>query len=269
MSFQAPIGSPEEIAAGDIWPGRWTDATPYLTQYSLGYHTGADLNLNYPYWDADMHSAVFAVGPGKVVYAQLYSTKVWGNIIVIDHGIVDGLPLVTRYGHIENILVTVGQQVQKGEHIANVGNGEGLFPYHLHFDVSTTDALLTKAWHWPGSDLALTKANYVDPKEWLQAHRQADAVADGVIHQAPPPPNTQDVYISASVGLKVRQDHSTTSTSITVLTRGTRVTINRQERVNQESYTWGHLVGGTNSGNWIALGKADQSEAYVSNNPVT
>jgi murein DD-endopeptidase MepM/ murein hydrolase activator NlpD len=267
MLFQAPIGSPEEIASGEIWPGRWTDATPYLTSYSLGYHTGADLNLNYPNWDADMHSAVFSAGPGKVTYAQLYSTKVWGNIIVIDHGIVDGLPLMTRYGHIEKIRVAVGQVVQKGEQIANVGNGEGLFPYHLHFDVSTTDVLLTKAWHWPGSDLALVKANYVDPKEWLLAHVKGESGGIGI--QPPPPPNTQDVYISATIGLKVRQNHSTTSTSMTVLTRGTKVTINREERVNQESYTWGHIQGGTYSGYWIALGKADQSQSYVSNNPPT
>lgn len=263
MSFQAPIGSPEEIASGNIWPGQWMDATPYLTSYSLGYHTGADLNLNYPYWDADMHSKVFAIGPGKVAYAQLYSTKVWGKIIVIDHGIVDGLPLMTRYGHIENIQVAVGDVVQKGQQIANVGNGEGLFPYHLHFDISTTNVLLTKAWDWPGSDLDTVKANYVDPKAWLLAHVQAG----GVIQPPPPPPNTQDVYISATAGLRVRQDHNTTSAPMTVLPYGTRVTIDRQERVNQEGYTWGHIRSGTYNGNWIALGKSDQSEAYVSNNP--
>jgi len=182
---------------------------------------------------------------------------------VIDHGIVDGLPLVTRYGHIENIQVGVGQEVAKGELIANVGNGEGLFPYHLHFDISRTDILLTKAWHWPGSDLELVKTHYVDPKEWLLAHRQVG----GGIQPPPPPPNTQDVYISATLGLKVRQDHNTTSETKTILTRGTRVPINREERVNQETYTWGHIQGGPYSGCWIALGKADQSVMYVSNTP--
>ena len=97
MSFQAPIGSPEEIATGRIWPGRWVDATPYLTHYSYGYHTGADLNLNYPVWDADQHSDVYAMGEGKVTYAKLFSTQYWGNIIVIDHGTVDGMPLFSRY----------------------------------------------------------------------------------------------------------------------------------------------------------------------------
>ena len=53
MLFQAPMGSAEEIASGEIWPGKWMDATPYLTSYALGFHTGADLNLNYPDWDGD------------------------------------------------------------------------------------------------------------------------------------------------------------------------------------------------------------------------
>ena len=111
MSFTAPIGSDEERKSGIIWPGKWFDVTPYLTHYAYGYHTGADLNLNYPHWDGDAHSAVYAMGDGVVTYAQLYSRKVWGNLIIIDHGIVDGKPLFSRYAHVENIQVAAGQSV--------------------------------------------------------------------------------------------------------------------------------------------------------------
>jgi hypothetical protein len=36
MPFSAPIGTEEERASGKIWPGRWHDANPYLSHYSLG-----------------------------------------------------------------------------------------------------------------------------------------------------------------------------------------------------------------------------------------
>jgi murein DD-endopeptidase MepM/ murein hydrolase activator NlpD len=259
MPFQSPVGSEEEIASGAIWPGRWFDATPYLTRYSLGYHTGADLNLNYPHWDLDRHSKVFAIGPGTVTYAQLYSRQYWGNIVVIDHGMVDGLPLVSRYGHVENIRVAAGAQVQKGAHIANVGNGEGLFPYHLHFDISRTDELLQRPGHWPGSNIQLVRAHYVDPKEWLQAH------AEGAIPFQPPP--TQVMYIIATIGLRVRQDHSRSSRQVGSLPYGARVTIDRDERETQDGYIWGHLYGGNFHEDWIALGSEDQTEVFVSPNP--
>jgi hypothetical protein len=47
--FDAPIGSPQERAGAQVWPGAWFDATPYGTHYDAtgrpAIHTGADLNL--------------------------------------------------------------------------------------------------------------------------------------------------------------------------------------------------------------------------------
>ncbi len=168
--YTSPIGSLEERKTNQVWPGQWFDATGYDTKYSLGYHTGADLNLNSPHWNQDAHSGVYSIGRGVVAYAQVYSKKVWGAIIIIDHGIVDGKPLFSRYGHVENIIVEVGQKVKTGEQIASVGNGEGLFSYHLHFDISTTDILKEKPSHWPGHTRSLVHLHYVDPQKWLKDH---------------------------------------------------------------------------------------------------
>ena len=49
----APIGTAEERANTQVWPGDWFDASPYGKLYLLGtprqaYHTGADLNCNKP-----------------------------------------------------------------------------------------------------------------------------------------------------------------------------------------------------------------------------
>ena len=256
MSFKAPIGSDEERETGNIWPGRWIDATGFLTPYAQGYHTGADLNLNFPYWNADAHSNVYAIGEGQVTYAQLYSTQKWGKIIIIDHGTVDGNPLFSRYAHVENINVSVGQSVSAGDPIAAVGNGEGLFPYHLHFDISLTEILRTKPSHWPGSIRGSVLEHYVDPKDWLQAH-----IAGGII------PTAQVWYVIATLGLRVRKDHSTSAIQVGSLPFGSRVSIADAERVDQDSFTWGRISGGTYNGDWMAMGKSDQSQTYVSRNP--
>ncbi len=168
--YTSPIGSLEERQTGQVWPGEWVDATGYDKKYSLGYHTGADLNLNKPTWNLDAHSGIYAIGKGVVTYAQVYSKKVWGAIIIIDHGIIDGKPLFSRYAHVEDIMVEVGQKVKTGEQIASVGNGEGLFSYHLHFDISETEILKDWPSHWPGRNQALVHEHYVDPMEWLRDH---------------------------------------------------------------------------------------------------
>jgi len=261
MNFQSPVGSPEEIESGAIWPGRWYDANPYLSHYTLGYHTGADLNLNYPHWDADRHMNVFAMGKGRVTYAQLYSRQYWGNIIVIDHGMLENAPLFSRYGHVENLQVSEGDEVEAGQYIADVGNGEGLFPYHLHFDISRSSILADRPSHWPGSSIQLVRAHYVDPKLWLQNHLE-----EGIQPIISRPVNTRVVYVIATVGLRVREDHGTTSRQVGSFVYGTRVTIEEQT-VNSGPYTWGHINSGAHNGDWMALGRIDMSEMYVSPDP--
>src|SRR5688572_24841405 len=158
MLFKGPIGTEEERISGEIWPKGWVDATGFLNSrcrtYAHGIHTGADLNRNVSGgWDSDAHALVYVIGDGIVTYAQRWHNhKYWGNIIVIDHGMVDGKPLFSRYAHVENInfdLVKVNQPIYMGDPIAQVGNGFGLFDYHLHFDISVTDILRKEPNHWP------------------------------------------------------------------------------------------------------------------------
>ncbi len=260
MMYSVPIGSESERASGKVWPGRWFDATGYDQLYELGYHTGADLNLNYPHWNADAHSDVYAIGNGRVTYADIYSTQYWGGIIVIDHGIVDQKPLFSRYGHVENIRVSVDQQVGVGDPIAKVGNGEGLFSYHLHFDISQTDRLRHMPGDWPGHSRARVHTDYVNPQEWLQVHIIGDN--DGVVI-----PPVRDWYVVATLGLRVRENHSTSAIQVGSLVFGSKISIEETTTVDQDSYTWGHISGGMYNGDWVAMGTSDQSVSFLSRYP--
>lgn len=72
---------------------------------------------------------VIAVASGVVTWAG--SRYGYGNLVEINHG----SGYVTRYGHNKAILVKVGQTVEKGEHIAEVGStGRSTGP-HVHYEV--------------------------------------------------------------------------------------------------------------------------------------
>ncbi len=97
----------------------------------------------------------------------------WGNVIVIQHDpfISTSEAVISRYGHIENMQVNVGDRVVRGQHIANVGNSFGRFTYHLHFDISPTRTLLTRPWDWPGLNKKRLEADYVSPYYFIESHR--------------------------------------------------------------------------------------------------
>ncbi|HLU09742.1 MAG TPA: M23 family metallopeptidase, partial [Oceanobacillus sp.] len=171
--YDPPIGTVAERRSAQVWPGKWLDASPFGRLYFVGtpseaYHTGADLNLPS---DADAHTPVYSAASGVVVFAARLPT--WGNVIIIRHDPLpnSGMVMYGRYAHVEDMIVTVGQRVTRGQQIAKVGNAFGRWAYHLHFDLSPTNVLELDPGHWPKKDRDALFRNYVDPREFILANR--------------------------------------------------------------------------------------------------
>lgn len=85
-------------------------------------HTGIDIA-------APEGSAVYATADGKVVFAGLHETL--GQTVAIDHYGV----FLTRYSHNATLLVSVEDEVRKGQPVALVGNSGHSSGPHLHYEV--------------------------------------------------------------------------------------------------------------------------------------
>ena len=103
-------------------------------------HTGLDFR-------ADTGDAVHVTAPGTVISAGRQGG--YGLCVDVDHG--GGV--VTRYGHLSSIGVSLGDRVKTGTVIARAGNtGRSTAP-HLHYETRVA-------------------GEAVDPRDWLDAGRE-------------------------------------------------------------------------------------------------
>jgi murein DD-endopeptidase MepM/ murein hydrolase activator NlpD len=110
--------------SGPIRSGYGRRRDPFTGQSES--HFGLDIGALYG-------TAVRTPANGRVLYAQRRSA--YGNLIVVDHG--NGI--TTRFGHLSQFAVDVGDQLVKGDLIGYVGStGRSTGP-HLHYEVRLND----------------------------------------------------------------------------------------------------------------------------------
>jgi len=86
------------------------------------FHAGMDISAPYG-------TRVEAAAEGMVFYGG--PDQGYGNEVLIDHG----YGIKTKYGHLTDIYVVVGQEVKRGQVIGTVGmSGKATGP-HLHYEV--------------------------------------------------------------------------------------------------------------------------------------
>ncbi len=109
------------------WPVTGTITSPFGYRPNpfgggMEFHQGLDIA-------APTGTTVTAAAGGTIISAGWYGG--YGNYILIDHG--GGM--ATGYGHLSQIFVSAGQQVQKGQAIGAVGSTGMSTGPHLHFEV--------------------------------------------------------------------------------------------------------------------------------------
>jgi murein DD-endopeptidase MepM/ murein hydrolase activator NlpD len=130
-----------------------------------GYHSGVDLN-GIGGENTDLGEAVSAAARGTVVYCGTPSDG-WGKVVVIAHRIPgDDRVYQTLYAHLQDVAVTHGDRVSRGQKIGTIGTAEGAYLAHLHFEVidsCVVEAGVT-AYHPSGT------MNRINPYEFINAH---------------------------------------------------------------------------------------------------
>ena len=95
----------------------------FYGEYVLDFHTGIDLA-------APGGETIVASNSGRVITAS-YDPDGYGNYLVIKHG----ARYTTLYGHCQELLVSVGDDVQQGDAIALVGSTGWSSGNHVHFEI--------------------------------------------------------------------------------------------------------------------------------------
>ncbi len=168
---------------------------------AVGYHKARGMKPNGHLgddWDGDrgggtdLGDPVYAAGSGVVVLADNMHMG-WGNVVMIRHCFrepqeggairtVDSL-----YGHVDTMLVQVGQTVTRGQQIATIGTAFGLYEAHLHFEVRKNINIGMYR-----SQFARDFTNYYDPTEFVTTHRQLPTGFNATlaVHTFVPTPKT-------------------------------------------------------------------------------
>jgi murein DD-endopeptidase MepM/ murein hydrolase activator NlpD len=89
-------------------------------------HTGLDIATN-------PGTAIESTADGIVIFAGF--TGGYGNVVVVDHG----YGITTRYGHMQQVEVAVGQHVNRGSVVGTVGSTGRSTGSHCHYEVRLHD----------------------------------------------------------------------------------------------------------------------------------
>ncbi len=112
---------------GYTWPAQGVLTSGYGYRWGR-LHGGIDIA-------APIGTPVIAAASGEVITAEWHSGG-YGNLVKIRH--LDDS--VTLYAHNNRILVNLGQRVNKGEQIAEIGNTGYSTGPHLHFEIHPKDS---------------------------------------------------------------------------------------------------------------------------------
>jgi murein DD-endopeptidase MepM/ murein hydrolase activator NlpD len=174
--FDFPIGSEHGALAYNAQP------------FTENRHLGDDLN-GIGGENSDLGDPVYAVADGQVLFAEEAGPG-WGKVIIVLHAYEENRErkyVQSYYGHVETILVRPRQNVRRGEQIATIGNADGKYWAHLHFEMRE---FLTP---FIGPGYRQDTRGWINPTEFIASHRGApeDDVGRAALTLSPTPSPTR------------------------------------------------------------------------------
>ena len=121
--------------------------------------------------DAALGGPVYSVADGWVSVAQDFENA-WGKVIFICYRMPGGRwpPFVeVMYAQLNSMDVQPGQFVKRGQRIGTVGNANGTYQAHLHWEVRQTVGMGV------GPGFQAGASGWLGPSEFVSAHRGARA----------------------------------------------------------------------------------------------
>ncbi|MDX1960554.1 MAG: M23 family metallopeptidase [Leptospiraceae bacterium] len=147
--FDFPVGKPD--ASG------YSDAQPF----TMNNHLGED-------WikagRKEMGVPIYASSNGIVSFADDIAGG-WGSIVRIIHITPSKILYETVYAHLQKIRVNVGDKVKKGDIIGTMGDANGVYWVHLHFEIRNKINLPIGPGYSSNTD------GYLDPKKFINKNR--------------------------------------------------------------------------------------------------
>ena len=114
-----------------IWPARGDVSSPFGLRWGgSDFHPGMDIANDYG-------TPIVATADGTVTTAG-WNSGGYGNMVDIDHG--NGI--TTRYGHAQQVVVSAGQYVHKGQIIAYMGSTGFSTGPHVHYEIHVNGQLV-------------------------------------------------------------------------------------------------------------------------------
>lgn len=162
------------VSEGFDFPVGKPNAKGYYNAQKFGkkYHLGEDWNGTGG-GNSDLGDPVYSISDGIVVFSEDIKGG-WGKVVRIVHKL--GIKKVSNenkprylesvYAHFKETQVKVGQIVRKGEQIGTIGNADGQYWAHLHFELRDEINLPI------GQGYSKNTKGYLNPTKFIRKHRK-------------------------------------------------------------------------------------------------
>lgn len=153
--FDYPIGAPN--AKGYYRAQRFCEGSTH--------HLGEDWN-GMGGGNSDYGDPVYSIADGTVTYADDIGGG-WGKVVRIVHPVNTHDSIEAVYAHLAEMKVVKGDRVRRGEVIGTIGDADGSYQAHLHFEIRNKVGMPLGAGYGDPEDYG-----YCDPSDFIDKHRE-------------------------------------------------------------------------------------------------